>query len=444
MKRIILTCICFAVLLPIGMSSPGPALLALTTVPGLGENIFGIGCAMGWAELRALNDDPPPAIVDGFQSLREISRSVGYPPEIIDEFDSILRRFHEGATSRQMYPDIRNLRVRMQQISASLFTCGRTGDDSEPPNPPGCDQPLSCGFCLGSGIRGKWLAMGGESGILGCPVMNEADAARSPQGTTGRYAEFRGGDGGYIFWHGPGAKHYSCFAVRGCFFKLYKNEGGSYSWLGFPMGDEYNIQGGARQEFEGGYLTWDAQTSQCQSHRGGDVRTSLNGLRWQIPCGAGGGPYYCDCQDPVPVSTVLEGPTGTTYDVTLRFRGVVELKSYSGGKNDGSFWQEGGTPGSDPYNIYRLEISSPYQIYYLNRGTSGLEYTSLIDYTKTIRMAVGATVTLTAQAIDGYEIRNRDNSGNPIVVNGVPPAPGNYNGQFIQMDVVNVTIVRGV
>jgi hypothetical protein len=395
---------------------------------------------MGWAELNALRDLPPSDLIGGFQNNRDIARAMGYPSEVIARFDSILDRLRRGASTRSCYEDIRDLRIWMQEMSATLYSCERTGGGPKP-SPQSCDQPLSCGFCLGSGIRSKWLSLGGEGGILGCPTMDEADAIRSPQGTTGRYAEFRGGDGGYIFWHGAGGKRGLAFEVDGCFFKLYKGSGNAGSWLGFPTSDGYQVQGGARQDFEGGFLTWDARSRECQSHRGGDVRTALDGLRWEIPCGGGGGEHYCDCSDPAPRSTVLAGPDGMSYDVTLRFRGVVELKTYDGGWSDG-LWQVGGSPANDPYNVYRLEISSPPQVYYLNRGTSGLETCQALDYTRTVRMAVGATVTLSAQALDGYQIKNRDGARNPIVVPGVPPAPAAYAGQFIEMDVVEVRELR--
>jgi hypothetical protein len=55
-------------------------------------------------------------------------------------------------------------------------------------------------------------------------------------------------------------------------------------------------------------------------------------------------------------------------------------------------------------------------------------------------MSAGATVTLTADPVDSAqeEIVNVDQNGSPIVVDGVPPAPATFNGQFIQVDVTAV------
>lgn len=124
----------------------------------------------------------------------------------------------------------------------------------------------ACGYTLGSGIYNKWKQLGGEKSVLGCPVTNEGEASRSPQGTTGRWAQFRGGDGGYIIWHGVGRYAGYSFDVNGCFFKLYKSINGTSSWLGFPVGDAYAITGGSRQDFEGGYLQWNSQTGVCQAY----------------------------------------------------------------------------------------------------------------------------------------------------------------------------------
>ena len=133
-----------------------------------------------------------------------------------------------------------------------------------PPPPPG----TACGHMLGSGIYDKWISTGGEQGFLGCPSTNELEAGSSPQGTSGRYAIFRGGDGGYIIWHGAGKHRGTAFEVHGCIFLIYRTLGTS-SWLGFPVSDEYSVPGGRRSDFEGGYVLWEESTRQCAAHRSG-------------------------------------------------------------------------------------------------------------------------------------------------------------------------------
>ena len=180
---------------------------------------------------------------------------------------------------------------------------------------------------------------------------------------------------------------------------------------------------------------------QCQ-----DVVGSFQGLRWSIPCAGVLDPAECDASSPAPQSTTVQGTAGVTYAVTLRFRGVVEQKTYSGGADGGmaatgttaSFFVEGATPAGDGYNVYSLTISAPAQTVYLNSGTSYIGHCWPIDYTVTLPMQSSASVSLSADTVDGIEITNLDANGNPIVVPAIPPAPAAYDGQFIQMDVTNV------
>lgn len=110
----------------------------------------------------------------------------------------------------------------------------------------------------------KWAALGRERSVLGCPVISAREAGRSPQGTYGRYAEFRNG---YIVWHRTGAYAGWTFAVHGGAYKLYKSMYGSNSWLGFPISDSYRVQGGERINFEGGFIFTEAGTDRCQAYR---------------------------------------------------------------------------------------------------------------------------------------------------------------------------------
>jgi hypothetical protein len=173
-----------------------------------------------------------------------------------------------------------------------------------------------------------------------------------------------------------------------------------------------------------------------------DVAGSLSGLRWELPCTAGNAnPALCAAAGTVSKQATLAGQSGTTYQVKLRFRGIIEPNAYSGGTGSGYFYT-GGTA-SDPYaNVYLLAVSQPAQNYYVNAGVvrpSNDLYCDAIDYEATIDVAGGAKVTLSANTKDALQIKNRDKAGNPYVIADVPPAPQAYNGQFVQMDVVSVT-----
>lgn len=186
-------------------------------------------------------------------------------------------------------------------------------------------------------------------------------------------------------------------------------------------------------------------TCTCQGTYAGDGRTCadvggvLSGQRWLLPC-VGSHDVVCACS-PTPVSRTVTfgGATGVTYDVVLRLRGVVEQRVYLGGSQDGHWYVGGATPArTDANNIYSLAISNPAQQFYLNAAVGPLSLTQL-DYMRTVRVTAGATLTLTADGIDGAQLANRDSSGRAIVINGIPPAPMAYDGQFVQVDVLSVT-----
>ncbi len=169
------------------------------------------------------------------------------------------------------------------------------------------------------------------------------------------------------------------------------------------------------------------------------VAATLNGLRWELPCTkAVADPTVCETLPSVTTSATMGGTPGTTYEVTLRFRGVVEISLYDGGTANG-YWQIGGAPPvGSTINVYALDVSALPQTYYVNQGVSNRVVVAL-DYTETIPIEAGATVTLRADSRDSFELRNLGSDGQPIVVPGIAPAPKPFDGQFMQMDVVSVT-----
>jgi FG-GAP-like repeat/Bacterial pre-peptidase C-terminal domain len=83
--------------------------------------------------------------------------------------------------------------------------------------------------------------------VLGQFVRNQATNI-SPYGTTGRYSAYS--SGGSIHW----SARTGAIVITSEMEKIYGQVGGSGSWLGMPMGNQYAWQGGTRQNFEGGYL----------------------------------------------------------------------------------------------------------------------------------------------------------------------------------------------
>lgn len=214
----------------------------------------------------------------------------------------------------------------------------------------------ACGFALGSGIYAKWTSLGGQNGMLGCPVSNEIEAGASPGGTTGRFAEFSGGDGGYIIWHGKGAYYGTSFEVHGCVYKLYKSIGGTTSWLGFPVSDEYEIPGGKRSDFENGYILWDASTRVCKAYAYGAGPERPGGSSSGETSAAGPGETLIvpsNRSDRITSSTLLE--EGRRY--TIEASGVF---SCWGGQTEGvdavwcyATWRCG--EAGEPWNQLRID-----------------------------------------------------------------------------------------
>lgn len=134
------------------------------------------------------------------------------------------------------------------------------------------------------------------------------------------------------------------------------------------------------------------------------------------------------------VQKVFGGKKGQRYQVTLRFRGVVEPMMYKGGKQVGEYFYVGGEKNNATYNIYQISVSSPESHYFLNRQDKVGHQIFAIDYTQTIEVDGGATITFHGDGQNGQMIANFKK----LVVLDIAPTPKPYNGQFIQVDVVEV------
>lgn len=178
----------------------------------------------------------------------------------------------------------------------------------------------------------------------------------------------------------------------------------------------------------------------------GPITALLNGLLWLMPCPPNG-----HCTDPADQVETVTGTAGTTWNITVRIRGLVELKPYlaPGVVVDGTGGRcilNGFYGPGDLRNTYSLRISDPPAVYQLNRHNppspptpeEGFQAT-VVDYQFTFQVKVGATVTLRAESIDGLEFPNSGNLRVPLLTTDPPilvtqPFPG----QFLQMSVVSV------
>ena len=171
----------------------------------------------------------------------------------------------------------------------------------------------------------------------------------------------------------------------------------------------------------------------------------LDGVRYEFPC-KGKSPTKSGAAcasalgaDPKADQFTIEkkfgGEPGKRYKVTLRFRGVVEPMMYKDGTpSETDPFYAGGAPDHPEYSVYKLTISSPPAHFYLNRKPELDHQVFLIDYVKTLEIDGGATVTFHGDGQNGRLISN----AKKLVVPGIPPAPKPFNGQFVQVNVVEV------
>lgn len=182
------------------------------------------------------------------------------------------------------------------------------------------------------------------------------------------------------------------------------------------------------------------------------IAAAIDGYRYEFPCkdpmpenpkpGADG-PSARATDDPATNDKFTDvkkfgGEPGKRYKVTLRVRGVVEPMMYKDGKMEGEYFYIGGEPNNATYNIYQLTVSSPPSHFFFNRQDKVGHRIFTIDYTATIEIEGGATVTFHGDGQNGRMITNYAK----LVVPDVPPAPQPYNGQFIQINVTDVAVVK--
>ena len=98
-------------------------------------------------------------------------------------------------------------------------------------------------------IEKKYLALGGCTSFLGAPITAETG---TPDGI-GRYSVFEQGS---IYW----TPAIGAFEVHGRIRDAWANAGWEAGVLGYPVSDEYAVDGGRRSDFQHGSITWDQAT----------------------------------------------------------------------------------------------------------------------------------------------------------------------------------------
>jgi len=99
-------------------------------------------------------------------------------------------------------------------------------------------------------IYAKWASLNWETGPLGYPTTDESGTF------DGRYNHFAGSGGGSIYFSGYTGAH----AVYGAIHARWASLGYENGQLGYPITDEYGINGGRESDFQHGSITWTPST----------------------------------------------------------------------------------------------------------------------------------------------------------------------------------------
>lgn len=137
---------------------------------------------------------------------------------------------------------------------------------------PGSQAANICGFPASQPFIDKWLQSGGQAGFLGCATGPETVAVRSTTGAEGQMVPF---EGGIVVLHTTGQRSGASIEVHGSIATRYLSLGGPGSWLGYPIGEEVDIPGGRRAEFENGSIMWDRFTGGSIAVRDGAGTISI-------------------------------------------------------------------------------------------------------------------------------------------------------------------------
>lgn len=93
-------------------------------------------------------------------------------------------------------------------------------------------------------------------GRTACPLNPGTDTAVTPDGR-GRYTHVAGTGGSSIYFNPARAEAY---AVYGAIRARWSQLGWERSTVGYPTGNEYEVPGGRRNDFDRGTITWTART----------------------------------------------------------------------------------------------------------------------------------------------------------------------------------------
>jgi hypothetical protein len=139
------------------------------------------------------------------------------------------------------------------------------------------------------------------------------------------------------------------------------------------------------------------------------------------------------------------GKAGTVYQVDLRIRGIFEPTTIIGGDTPDAahpYFKVGGTIGTEDWSQWRVEVSEPRQIYWLNHYPSVEHKIYKEDFEASIVVAAGATVAIGVNDGNDREIDNgKTGPDRKQLLEGVTDRP--LSGQMLRIDVVRVKRRQG-
>jgi hypothetical protein len=139
-------------------------------------------------------------------------------------------------------------------------------------------------------------------------------------------------------------------------------------------------------------------------------------------------------------SFVFGGKSGNVYDVTLHVRGIFEPTTITGGETpdpEHPYFKVGGTVSTPDWSRWEIEVSEPKQSYCLNHYPTVGHKIYKEDFTATIPIAAGATVTVRVTDGNDREIDNgKSGPDRQQTIPGVADTP--RPGQMLSLEVTGV------
>jgi hypothetical protein len=139
----------------------------------------------------------------------------------------------------------------------------------------------------------------------------------------------------------------------------------------------------------------------------------------------------------------IGGEAATTYEITVRVRGIFEPTTINGGTAplaDHRYFKVGGTVAAADYSQWYIKVASPAQSYWLNHYPSTSHTIYLEDFEAKITVAGGSKVVVGATDGNDRQIDNAEEgpADRRKLIAGVTDEV--LDGQMLRLDVIDVAV----